>query len=386
MIRGLMLARLDRLDDARDAFQRGLRGAERWGMADAVPVFHYQLGFTNFLRGRLDDALAEVSTHDRLAAGTDIGWFIPTFSLKALIALHQDDLLAAERHVAVAEREAAAGAPPFATDLMVLARALLLEATGDAAAGLAVIAGTFDAMAAAGAATFLPVLGCDYARLAVVAGEPARAEGVPGTLEAIAALNQGVASLEAYPLRARGLLAGDADALVAAERGLGASGRVLEAARAAEDAAAAVGGDAARGLLGGARATYERSGAAHDLARVDGALRALGVRRGAGGPRRRPQSGWEALTDTELKVVRLVAERLTNPEIAERMFISRRTVQTHVSHALAKLGVASRRDLAAEAARRAGWRLRVESAGEQPQEPEPAVEAPPAAAVDGHDA
>jgi DNA-binding CsgD family transcriptional regulator len=58
--------------------------------------------------------------------------------------------------------------------------------------------------------------------------------------------------------------------------------------------------------------------------------------------------------------VRLVAERLTNPEIAERMFISRRTVQSHVSSALAKLGVTTRRELAAEAGRRGGWRLRVE--------------------------
>jgi DNA-binding CsgD family transcriptional regulator len=61
--------------------------------------------------------------------------------------------------------------------------------------------------------------------------------------------------------------------------------------------------------------------------------------------------------------VRLVAERLTNPEIAERMFISRRTVQTHVSHALAKVGVATRRELAAEAARHTGWQLHVEGAG-----------------------
>jgi DNA-binding CsgD family transcriptional regulator len=175
-------------------------------------------------------------------------------------------------------------------------------------------------------------------------------------------------------------------ALVAAARMLGESGRVLEAARAAEDAAAAVDGDQARAWLELARATYERSGAAHDLARVDGALRARGVRRGAAGSRCRPQSGREALTDTELKVVRLVAERLTNPEIAERMFISRRTVQTHVSHVLAKLGVASRRELAAEAARRAGWRLRVDGVGEQAQQPQPAVEAPPTATVDGHDA
>jgi DNA-binding CsgD family transcriptional regulator len=77
------------------------------------------------------------------------------------------------------------------------------------------------------------------------------------------------------------------------------------------------------------------------------------------GRRQRPKRGWQALTETELLVVRLVAERLSNPEIAERLFLSRRTVQTHVSHALAKVNLATRVELAAEAQRH-GWRLRLE--------------------------
>lgn len=73
--------------------------------------------------------------------------------------------------------------------------------------------------------------------------------------------------------------------------------------------------------------------------------------RGKGG-RRRPTSGWESLTPTELDVVRLVSEGLSNPAIAEKLFISRGTVKVHLSHAFTKLGIASRAELAAAAARR----------------------------------
>ena len=47
-----------------------------------------------------------------------------------------------------------------------------------------------------------------------------------------------------------------------------------------------------------------------------------------------------------------MAEGLSNPEIVERLFVSRATVRTHLSHVFAKLGVSSRAELAAEAARR----------------------------------
>lgn len=70
------------------------------------------------------------------------------------------------------------------------------------------------------------------------------------------------------------------------------------------------------------------------------------------GERKRPSSGWASLTPAELDVVRLTAQGLTNPQIAERLFVSRATVKAHLGHIFAKLGVATRAELAAEATRR----------------------------------
>ena len=97
-----------------------------------------------------------------------------------------------------------------------------------------------------------------------------------------------------------------------------------------------------------------RLGASWDAARADARLRAHGIRRGVHGERKRPKAGRAALTDTEQTVAALLAEGRSNPDIAARMFISRRTVQFHVSDILAKLGLSSRVELAALVARRAG--------------------------------
>ena len=66
----------------------------------------------------------------------------------------------------------------------------------------------------------------------------------------------------------------------------------------------------------------------------------------------RPGSGWESLTPAERAVARLIEQGLSNTEIAEQRVVSRRTVETHVSHVLAKLGLKSRSDLILHAARR----------------------------------
>ena len=92
----------------------------------------------------------------------------------------------------------------------------------------------------------------------------------------------------------------------------------------------------------------ERGGG--DLIEVLGVRLRLGAR--ARGERKRPSAGWESLTPTELRVVGLTAAGLTNPQIAERMFIARGTVKVHLSHVFAKVGVATRAELAAQATKR----------------------------------
>ena len=92
-----------------------------------------------------------------------------------------------------------------------------------------------------------------------------------------------------------------------------------------------------------------------DAAFAEGAALSLGeaiayAQRGRG-ERKRPSTGWTSLTPTELDVVRLVQEGLGNKEIAVRLFISHRTVQTHLTHVYGKLGITSRVALAQEAAK-----------------------------------
>jgi DNA-binding CsgD family transcriptional regulator len=66
---------------------------------------------------------------------------------------------------------------------------------------------------------------------------------------------------------------------------------------------------------------------------------------------RRPATGWAALTDAERRVAQLVADGLGNREVAGRLYLSRYTVETHLKHVFAKLGVSSRAKLAALAPR-----------------------------------
>ena len=103
------------------------------------------------------------------------------------------------------------------------------------------------------------------------------------------------------------------------------------------------------------RRAFRNLGARRDLARVEARLRSIGVRSGRSRPRSRG-GGWDSLTTAEQEVVALTTEGLTNREIAARLFISPRTVETHLTHVFAKLNLSGRPALRIAASLRNGTR------------------------------
>ena len=99
-----------------------------------------------------------------------------------------------------------------------------------------------------------------------------------------------------------------------------------------------------------ALAAFENLGAGPDADLAASLLRSLGLKAGRVGPR----GETAALTKREAQVLGLLGEGLSNPEIAARLHLSRKTVEHHVAHVLAKLGLRGRAGAAAEAVRRLG--------------------------------
>ena len=234
-------------------------------------------------------------------------------------------------------------------------RALILEAGGEPGRALATMAALWDWCVASRFALEYPALGPDLVRLALAAGDLRRAREASAAVAEVADGND-VAWMTGEALRCQGLVEEDAEILQAAADAHTRGTRPLGLALACEDAGSAVvrhgHAERARPLLDQAVGIYERLGAARDLARAEATLREAGIRRGRRGTRGRPQFGWHSLTPTEYTVAELVTEGLSNPQIGERLYLSHRTVQTHLAHIFAKLDISARAQLAAEVTRR----------------------------------
>jgi DNA-binding CsgD family transcriptional regulator/tetratricopeptide (TPR) repeat protein len=341
------------LRQARDLGQQV--GPGQGGSALTAAVLLYWLG-------RWDDALAELDIVDQDTTAItysglrERGPALLWHGVAALIAGHRCDSGTAAAHLraglalpvqTVADREN--------RDFLLAARALAAEQEGEPARALSLLSKVLER--GAGEMTLLHQWTPQLVRLAVAVDDrPAAREALrAGRAEAEAESRPGRAT--AAMRRCLGLIDDDPAPLREAVAYYRSVGSPVELTDTLEDLAAVLalrGQQAeARTLLAEAVDRYDALGAVWDIRRAEGRLRRRGVRRGVRGPRpARVQVGWEALTPTETRVAALVAEGRSTPDIAREMYLSRRTVQTHISHVLGKLGVRSRVEIAREALRR----------------------------------
>jgi DNA-binding CsgD family transcriptional regulator len=193
----------------------------------------------------------------------------------------------------------------------------------------------------------------DLVRLALALGHRLVAVEVADAVAADVALAPAVPTVRSVALRCQGLVAGEVEPVLEAVAIARETLLMVEHTGACEDAARLLvqcgrRRDEAAALLAEALDRHERAGAEAWAGRARAQLRALGVRPGRRGSRNRPTSGWESLTATERAVSLLVAEGLTNGAVARQLYISPHTVNTHLRHVFAKLGVSNRVALAAE--------------------------------------
>jgi DNA-binding CsgD family transcriptional regulator len=184
-------------------------------------------------------------------------------------------------------------------------------------------------------------------RGALAAGDHARARQLALATQTLADDKPGIRDITAAAAHVRGLVERDAPAL---QRAAGSYSAPMARAEATEDAGRA---SSARGDTGSAVARlreaydqYERLGCAKGMARVRSQLRTDGVRLHHWRRADRPAFGWASLTGTERRVACLVAQGLSNREVAAREFLSAHTVAFHLRHIFWKLDVGSRVQLA----------------------------------------
>ncbi len=348
--KAITLGCLDQYEEAIGAARQARQLADQVGTVIRLAQAHSALGQLLFDSGRWDDAMAEVQVlHEDLkeptAACCDLG-------VAAVICFHRGDLTAARRHLAAAVPHAKRIGNRVVGPLA-LAQSLDCEHAGALPEALAVLTAGFTDNTEE-LEEIEDLLG-DAVRLAMAVDELGTAKALAGHAVALAAESE-IPHRQANALYCRGLLDHDPTGLLAAAERYGDASRPLLRAKALEAAAGdfvrADERDRARTAFTSALDIYSSLGAATDVAGLQSRFRAYGIRRGPHAKHRQARSGWDSLTPTETKIAALVQGGLSNPEIAARLFLSRRTVATHVSHILKKLDVHSRTDIAREAALR----------------------------------
>jgi DNA-binding NarL/FixJ family response regulator len=322
--------------------------------------------FTQFLAGEWDGSWR--SATDGLSIGHRIGSprsVAAGLGGRALVLCHRGDLAAAAQCLAEARTTFGGGQP---TDRHVFGFIDTVEVLTALHGDAAVIAGVSAGAPADGQGATHPIPELHLAAIAETQLATGAVDSARATADRVARLGPGApypaalaGRLTGLIHRARGDPAAAGDASAEAARAFAALGMPFDAARCRLEWAAAVGdrfpADAVQGLQAALR-SFTALGARRYADRARHLIRRLGAQ-----PAPAPRAAAADLSPREIEVVGLVAEGLSNTEIARRLVISPRTVTTHLQHVYARLGIGSRtalvryaieRDLPARAIRRDG--------------------------------
>ncbi|GGM48999.1 LuxR family transcriptional regulator [Longimycelium tulufanense] len=347
LVRAYCLLDLLQPNEAEQAIAQAHTIAEdRW--PSRLPDCRFARAFLLFATGHWDAA------RDEIQVGLDLptSWMTRALhGLAAVIAIHRQDSTTARTHLTAAEHAVpTSSAATFFEFLLPWAQRLYDQANHKPGQG---IQRYIDWLRTQPPALRRQQvwLAPGAVGLALAAGRRDLAEELTLEVEARMADGGAAPGTLAAARHCRGLLEQAPDLLRSAAHAYERIPWVLFRAHYQEDLAAVLAAAGrhteAKQALDTAMDSYARLGASWNTVRAAARLRTLGVHRGAREGRRRAATGWDSLTPAESQVADLVAQGLSNPAVAARLFVSRRTVQTHVSNILAKLGLKSRVELAA---------------------------------------
>jgi DNA-binding CsgD family transcriptional regulator len=351
---------LDRFEPASRHAERALAIGRATGQGDLFPLIYMAQGTSLWVQGRVAESCeafdGAIEGARLLGNDLQLAWYLLNRSCAAFAGGDMDTALAtAEESVALA-RELDGSGPVSSWAAVTLAMALLEKEEAARAAELLVASAGGEELRALGGgwrARGLELL----TRCLLRAGKRAEAERAAAAARACA---------ETVGLPMAAAMAGLAEAALDLDAGehARASERALDSAAALEEVGDAFDAAMARMLAGRAlalagepdraAAELERAAAAFEsfpapryVAEAERELRKLGRRihhRTRAG--KADELGVSSLTERELEVARLIVDRKTNPEIAAALFLSQKTVETHIRNMFRKVGVASRVELA----------------------------------------